>query len=534
MNALQETLRGLSESKSGHWGIVRTVDHYSMDAVVAKECEGGRHVALLHLKAVADAGLRDMSTQEAFEAESLDERLERFVVGAKEDGQTMIRCVITNFDKLSVDGQCLVFRKTRAVREAARNFTLQTVVCGSWNFFRMQDYWKKHLSSLSPVPDRKQVFFDGTRGREAVLEMLREAGCVSYPPSHLEEVCAEALLEVTGGDLFLLSYIVGLIRTQRQRLEDFETVIGHVREAGEVSDEIFNRAKRMGPGAWAILSTVVRQQVVTRPERDIDAEELRLGGFIAVRPFGGSRVLVLASPLIESILRDRWNHLAPDMPPVYQGGDLACPILALNTAAHRIIAQVENMLRNLVIVVLSKPGVSDWSDEMRKIKTGAYVPSDEPNENTTMLKRILAAVSPHEPVQLPPQEPNVDIQQSEAKALDVAIVPRRPKISIIESAEDWRQRQLDCTALHLSNPSLIYFLTTEDLVKSFLNKSLYNDAWKRFFPKRDELETFLEHYVVIRSATAHNQPITLTTLKRLEMLRDDLQGRICRSESDGT
>ena len=105
------------------------------------------------------------------------------------------------------------------------------------------------------------------------------------------------------------------------------------------------------------------------------------------------------------------------------------------------------------------------------------------------------------------------------------------QVSIITSAGNWRSRQNQCTALELSGNSLAYFLTTEDLVKIFLTKELYSKHWIRFFPNKNELATFLEHYVVVRAAVAHNQPVNFATLRRLEEQFRALQRRICMAKT---
>ncbi len=54
---------------------------------------------------------------------------------------------------------------------------------------------------------------------------------------------------------------------------------------------------------------------------------------------------------------------------------------------------------------------------------------------------------------------------------------------------------------------------------------------ERYYPNKHELITFLEYYVAIRAAVAHNQPINLATLQRLETMRDDLEKRISHGQS---
>ncbi len=528
MNALVSIIQSVSEGKSGHWGLVASVAVGGLDATAVEKLAGGRNIAFLHLETTSHFDLVDKITGEICKVTALDGRLRRLLEEAKTDDRAVARCLITRFGELSLEDQCLVLRQSRAVRESENDAKLQTILCGAWNLFRVQEYWRTNLSSLSPVPDRKHVFFECSLGCNAVLEKLREAGCVSHPASRFEEVCAEALSEVTGGDSFLLDYVIGAIRVQRQRLEDFETIIGHVAEAGEVTDEIRKRADRLTPGAWAILDAVVRQQFITRPERDTDAEDLRLGGFVSARPIGQNKCLSVASPLIEQVIRHQWSYYRQGLGEIYKGVDLARPVLALNTAAYRIVAQIENTLRNLVVLALNHPEVGDWTKRLDGVKTLAYDGGEIPNELLGLARQIRELLLPFTESQC--QEPaNVE----SVSIPDATTASRKPKqSSLVETALSWRARQQANIALSLSHESLIYFFTTEGLMSVLVNEKqeIYPKAVKPYFPNKHELTNLLEQYVAIRAAVAHNQPISLATLKRLETLRDDLEKRICQAQ----
>ncbi|MGH8601932.1 MAG: hypothetical protein ACREXR_03880, partial [Gammaproteobacteria bacterium] len=94
------------------------------------------------------------------------------------------------------------------MRDKTTDFVVQTIVSGAWNYFRVQEHWKKHYDDLSPAPDRKHVFFQSRRDCEDILSRLSTAKLISDPPSHFDQVCADLLTEFSGGDEFILDYVM--------------------------------------------------------------------------------------------------------------------------------------------------------------------------------------------------------------------------------------------------------------------------------------------------------------------------------------
>lgn len=534
MNALKAALNALSSNQSGHWGIVSDVGVepliYSDERF--HELQGDRLIACIKFQCgTGDVLLEDAKILQC-DFSTIRERLNRLVLEAtNNDGRRVARFVVTGFGTLSVNAQCAILRASRAVREMSSALTIQTLVIGAWNFFNLQEHWKKNYDDVSPAPDRKHVFFESGLAREAVWERLLKAGCVSHSPTLFEDVCVDALSEVAGGDCFLIDYTIEMLRAQRLRVEDFESVLSHVVEAGEVEDALILRTVRLGSRAWDILERIIRQQFVIRPERDLDVEDLRLAGLIAVKPTGTNRSLAVASTLIERILREKWRRVAPSRPAVYRGADLARPIVALNTAAYCIVSQIENTLRNLVVLALSQPGEIDWTQRLNGVKTLANEGGEVPTELLGLARQIFKSLQPFAEIQ--PSESVV--VEADSKLNSVSVEKRPKQVTLIDAARNWRERQRSSTALALTHESLIYFFTTEGLASVLVNEKqqIYSTAVKSFFPNKHELTVLLEQYVAIRAAVAHNQPIGLVTLKRLETLRDDFEKRISQAEMSG-
>ena len=336
MISLIATLQTLSDNKSGHWGIVQSegVESLDTDSARLSELQGDRHTGFLHLRCAACSKLTQVDTGEACDLKKLDDLLEKLIAQAKTDNRRVARCLVTQFGELSVDEECLVLRLSRAVRDRIPDFKLQTIVSGKWNFFRVQEHWRRHYAEvLSPALDRKHVLFHEHQDVGTILSRLLRAKLVSEPLNRFEEVCVQVLAEATGGDAFLLDYVISSLTTQHQRLEALESVFTQVPDSGEVTDELHRRAKRLGPDGWQILLDVLRRQAASRFLGDADAEDLRLTGLVTLHPVGNSLCLVPSSPLVERSLRQNWSYIAAGHPPVDPGYDLARPILALNIAA---------------------------------------------------------------------------------------------------------------------------------------------------------------------------------------------------------
>ena len=327
---------------------------------------------------------------------------------------------------------------------------------------------------------------------------------------------------------FLLDYIISSLTTQHQRLEALESIFTQVSDSGEVADELRRRAKRLGPNGWQILLNLLQRQVACHPLTDADAEDLRLMSLVRLHQVGNSLCVLPASPLVERSLRQNWSYIAAGQPPVDPGYDLARPILALNIAAYRTVAEIENTLRNLLILTLNQQKSGDWQKQVAGVKTLAHDGGEISHELLGLARKIQEVCLPF--TETPPPVPKATEGPPEpgSPAESTPLAKKPKQITLIEAAKNWRDRNRTNTVLQISHESLIYFFTTEGLASLLANEKqdIYAKAVRPFFPNKHELATFLEHYVAIRAAVAHNQPISLSTLRRLETMRDDLERRI--------
>ncbi len=531
MNALKTALEALSSNQSGHWGIVSDVGGepliYSDRNFL--ELQGERHVSTLHLNCGADNILMEGEQTLNCDFSTLKERLNNFVTEAINDGRRTARCVVIQFGNLSVEAQCSVIRASRAIREKSSTLTFQTIVIGSWNFFHLQEFWRKNHDAVSPAGDGRNVFFQGDPTHEDILNRLISAKLIADPASYFDKVCADMLSEFTSGDACFLEYIFSSLKTQRYHLESIESVFAQTAASGELADILKRRTETLSPEAWKLLLFILNHQFASRPAGDIHTEELRLSGLCVARLAGTQRRLAIKSPMVERILRSNWIYIAPHQPSVYRGNDLARTGVALNTAAYRLVALIENTLRNLIVLSLSKQ--EDWKQKLDCVHADTPVNQVFSNELLVILRQILESsglrdVAFDEALQ-------AALKATETETHGALTQPKKPKLSVIESARDWQLRTGKSTTLELASDSLVYFFTTASLNTILLNEKqkIYPQAIQSIFPDKHELINMLEQYRVIRDAVAHNQPLSLATVKRLEDMYTDIEKRICQSQA---
>jgi len=94
----------------------------------------------------------------------------------------------------------------------------------------------------------------------------------------------------------------------------------------------------------------------------------------------------------------------------------------------------------------------------------------------------------------------------------------RAQKTIFDSAENWQNRQRENHAFELSHDNLMHFLTTGELVGVLESKKSGLHGTGKPFTKKN-LMAALDEYIAIRSAVAHNQPIKLSTISRLDGLQ---------------
>lgn len=178
---------------------------------------------------------------------------------------------------------------------------------------------------------------------------------------------------------------------------------------------------------------------------------------------------------------------------------------AISTEAYRRIARIENMLRNLIVSEYYSKNGTDLYDNLKAITLNSYISEDQEN----LIKLVLFHVR---------SELRINFENEITKTNDEKLSFTNPsKTDLLKDAQNWQKRQRENHAVELSQDNIMHFLTTESLGKVLNYKKSGFHGDKKMF-KKELLTTIMDEYTIIRSAVAHNQPIKLSTISRLDNL----------------
>ncbi len=189
--------------------------------------------------------------------------------------------------------------------------------------------------------------------------------------------------------------------------------------------------------------------------------------------------------------------------------DLCFERESLSSVAYRKIAQIEVLLRNVVVQQWYAEVGDKWEDKLKAIKTLSRQETTEDDLRqlvTTLVQSQLAESGMAAPDRHDQKAPPSETKKARSQA------------SLLSSAQAWQARQRDHHGVELCKHNLMQFLTTEALMSVLVNKrdGLYGQG--KPFSRKEYLVTAMEEYIVIRSAVAHNQALKLSTIARLDEL----------------
>ena len=136
------------------------------------------------------------------------------------------------------------------------------------------------------------------------------------------------------------------------------------------------------------------------------------------------------------------------------------------------------------------------------------------NENEELINLVLKCIKQEFPQLASPDSNNDDLLDKPKSSSR-----RKPKQEgILDSAKNWQSRQNNHHGVELGKNNLMHFLTTAELKNVLTSKYSGMVGEDKIFTKKEFLLTTLDEYLAIRSAVAHNQPIMLATISRLDVL----------------
>ena len=427
---------------------------------------------------------------------------------AIEAGVQSVRIVVGDFNYATENEQCALMKTARSIQESITSLSCQFVFLGKWSFFAFRSAYRNiHGHTSSPPVDSKNIQHVPPWCANDVLVLLSNRRLVTANPSEIDLVACDFLVEQTAGDEFLIRRAVERVEEQGGKWSSsIEQVLSELVSAPDVIDDITQRINSLEVRAKVELTKLLRVHLLERSYESIDSEQLWLAGLVQRQKLeGGKQFVQIAGPLINTVIR---RILESERAGSVVTPDCLCfEREAISMGAYRRIAQIENMLRNLIVAEWHTERGDKWSENLKCTKTSSRNFDDQEE----LIKLVMSLVQSE--LGIKPECSSLELATNQSDSSG-----RFNQTTILDSASDWQRRQRDNHAVELTNDNLMHFLTTESLVSVLVNKKngLYG-VGKPF--KKEDLTAALGEYIVIRAAVAHNQPIKLSTISRL----DDLQ-----------
>ncbi|MGV8898660.1 MAG: hypothetical protein ACOH2B_05350 [Burkholderiaceae bacterium] len=427
---------------------------------------------------------------------------------ARQQGFEKVRIVITDFHTASEEEQYQILCEARRIQEQERSISFQFIVCGRWSHYLVKAHHDQHGSSLSPPTDSKNASQVPYANEENILTELCHRGIVGTVPTDLDKIGCAFLLEQTGGDWFLVRQAIDRVNSSPWT-DSIEQHINELESSPDVFEEVSRRLRIVSDDSQAELKLLLRTHRLLRPIGRMESEELWLVGLARkTRRSGGEMVLEIASPVIDAVTR---QILSKNECGLARSNEICYRRTSIAIEAYRRVADLENLLRNIIVAEWRFQHEDKWKEKLAGNKTPA-----RGHENEQEIAII-------EALRLPLLQAGYDLvrlEQSQEKSNNESTEkPQKRKTeTLLSAANNWQSRQQNNHSIRLQNDNTMHFLTTESLVGILEDKKNHFHGIEGQMFKKQELHSALEEYTAIRAAVAHNQPLKLSMIAKLDNL----------------
>lgn len=230
-----------------------------------------------------------------------------------------------------------------------RDLGVHLISAGSWNPTELEQAFKDHESSW-PFVAEHSLFYLPDLTADELLEHIRQR----LPAANLKPIHAVYLWELTSGDAPAVNEIIGCLPQQPVACERLYQAAETLIRSGASAERMESRLKSLSAQALETLSRMLKGYHPLAVKQPRVRDELILSGLGRVVDEGIGRVLRPKNWLVESTIRHHWARLSRLFPGLanthYE--DLIPPISCLNREAYNLICEIENQLRNLVMLRL--------------------------------------------------------------------------------------------------------------------------------------------------------------------------------------
>jgi hypothetical protein len=322
--------------------------------------------------------------------------------------------------------------------------------------------------------------------------------------TELDKIACDLLIEQTAGNDYLIDKAIEYLKDKPGSwVNNLEQVINELIAAPEVIQYFRSGINALNQKARDELSKLLEVHRLIRPTDSRITEQLWVAGIVKANTLeGNSQLIQIAGGLINNIIRNIASSvgLGDCAPTKY----LCLEGHIISSAAYRKVAEIENILRCLVVSNWYGELGEKWVDNLEMTKTPPHQ-----SESEELINLVLKCMGEEFPT----------LYENDDSTNDKAIPPQKRKNTqtILDSAKNWQKRQNEHHGVVLAKNNLMHFLTTESLELVLRTKTVGLVGPDKTFAK-DYFTTTMEEYRSIRSAVAHNQPIMLVTISRLDDL----------------
>jgi len=454
---------------------------------------------------VSNDGVSEFKTSDQMSVEmDLLQVADKIAKYAHEFDRSSVRIIVHDFHNANEKDQCSLIKTARSIQETASRLTYQFIFCGAWSYYNFcEHYYEINDKTTSPAAEYKNMVFVPPMSNVDLCQLLISKRIISRA-TELDKIACDLLIEQTAGNDYLISKAIEYLEDKTGLwVNNIEQVINELIVAPEVIQYFRDGINTLDLKAKDELSKLLHVHRLVRPSESIITEQLWLAGIVRINNLEGNFQLIqISGALINHVIRNialsvGLNDCAPPK-------DLCLEGHIISSAAYRKVAEIENILRCLVVSDWYGKLGEKWVDNLEMTKTPPHQ-----SENEELINLVLKCMREEFP----------KLHESDDLTNDKTIPPKKRKNSqtILVSAKDWQKRQNEHHGVVLAKNNLMHFLTTESLELVLRTKKVGLVGPDKIFTK-DYFTTTMEEYRSIRSAVAHNQPLMLVTISRLDDL----------------
>jgi hypothetical protein len=263
------------------------------------------------------------------------------------------------------------------------------VTSGSWMPTKLADVFDHYQTSWPFVPDHN-IFYLPNLTSDEVGEWLqggREIGAI-------ESVHSRYLWELTAGDTRTIAEVLRRLPSSTVSCEALYAAADTLVKSQPFAKSLRAQADQLSHQAQLCLGKMLEGLFVDGVSQPSLEEELSLSGFARAinQPWG--RVVRFRNWVIESAVRYHWRFFRElfHASAFTNYEELIPPVICLNRDAYEFICEIENLLRNLVVMRLGThqtdkhPLVGVYTDQKQKRENGEL--EDEFTRASKWRKRV--------------------------------------------------------------------------------------------------------------------------------------------------